>query len=150
MKKNRIVGCISLLLGIVVYFMTRQIPDSTMLGDPGSRLFPYISVFLFVVCGIGLCFSRDKDEEEMFLEKGQWIRLIIMLGVMLAYFLLVDIVGFIPLSVVFLFLISTMFAEGQDVIWWKRLTFAIVVTIILYLVFTKVLAVPLPAGFCAD
>ena len=128
-------------------YLTRQIPDSNMVGDPGSRIFPYLACFLFIVCGIGLLLTGGKKPGEPFLTSRQWLRLAIMLAVMAAYYFLLDIIGFIPLSVVLLFVVGTLFAEGQGVAWWKLLLFAVIVTALLYVAFNILLSVPLPMGF---
>lgn len=148
MKKDQVIGAISVLCGLVFGYMTSLIPDSNMVGDPGSRIFPYIACVLFLICGIGLLITGAKKEDEgPFLAVGQWIRLAAMLGCMIVYYFLFEIIGFIPLSVVLLFAVGLLFAEGENVPWWKNLIFAVIVTIFLYFTFGKLLSVPLPMGF---
>ena len=148
MTKNRTVGVISVFLGLTFGYLTRKIPDSMMAGDPGSRLFPSIACVLFLICGVGLIVTRSKEgEDEVFLTPRQWGKLLAMFAVMAAYYALLDLVGFLPLSVALLYALSSMFSFGEKVAWWKRLLYSVLITAVLYLGFTKLLAVPLPMGF---
>lgn len=146
MKKDQVIGSISLLFGLILTYLTKQIPKSDMVGDPGSRIFPYIACVLFIVCGIGLLLTGRKKEGQTFLSLNQWIQLLGMLALMFAYYFLLEYIGFIPLSIVLLFIASRLFASGQVVPWWKSLIFSIVVTLLLYVVFDILLSVPLPMG----
>lgn len=150
MKKDHILGIVSLVFGLVLAFMTSRIPRSDMAGDPGSRIFPYIACILFIISGVGLLFYKDKkaaEGSEPFFNAEQIKRVIIMFCIMILYYILFDIVGFVPLSIVALFILSTLFAAGQNIQWWKRLLFSVAVTVILFVLFKKVLSVPLPMGF---
>ena len=66
-----------------------------------------------------------------------------MVGGLLVYILLVDLLGFIPLALVLLAGWLVLFRNGR---WLSSLVIALVVTLIVNYAFTQLLLVPLPLG----
>ena len=60
------------MLGIIFLVLATQIPmpdSSATTGEPGPRVFPYISGFLLVISGLGLLIQKQRDSEK-YLDKA--------------------------------------------------------------------------------
>ncbi len=145
MTKDRGTGLIALVLGAVIAVMTSQLPPSTIQGDIGPSVFPYFSAGLLMICGAGLLVTGNKKEASIF-DKRALKRLAIIFGSVLLYCVVMNYVGFLLPTAVILFALSTMFAEGEKVAWWKRLIYSIIVTMVIYLLFHNVLNLKLPTN----
>lgn len=146
LNRNRITGILCLALGLAYLAGTAQIPASTMSGDPGPLVFPIIAGVLMVVSSIGVFFKKVPENEPAFLNNKQFGRLMLMLGVMVAYVLLMSWFGYLLPSLGMFFIMSTMMAEGKHVPVWQRVLYAVICTLIVYALFTKALGVALPRG----
>ncbi len=148
MSRDRATGLMAIVLGIVVAVMTSQLPRSMMAGDIGPKVFPYITAGIMIICGIGLLLGKEADTgRQLQLSKTQWQRLGMIFAVVFVYIVSMDFVGFIVPTVLALFILSTMFAKGRvEVALWKRILFAVAVTLILYYLFNELLVMPLPRG----
>ncbi|MCC8125811.1 MAG: tripartite tricarboxylate transporter TctB family protein [Clostridiales bacterium] len=148
MKKDRLIGVISLIMCLVVFIAARQlkIPDSSSAtGEPGPRMFPYIAAGLFFLSGIGLILQR-QEEDEVFLNGKQWINLGKLLLVIIAYALGLYFVGFVIASPVMLFIAMTMMAGEKKVPLWVRIVYCILITGIIWLLFVRIFKTVLPSG----
>lgn len=145
MTKDRGTGLVALVLGSAIAVMTSQLPPSTIQGDIGPSVFPYFSAILLIVCGAGLLITGSKQEASIF-DKRALKRLAIIFGIVLLYCVVMTYVGFLLPTVVIFFVLSTMFAEGEDVAWWKRLVYSVVLTLVIYLLFHNVLNLKLPTN----
>ena len=136
---------IALVLGAVIAVMTSQLPPSTIQGDIGPSVFPYFSAGLLMICGAGLLVTGNKKEASIF-DKRALKRLALIFSVVLLYCIVMTYVGFlIPTAAIF-FILTTMFAENEDVAWWKRLLYSVVLTLVIYLLFHNVLNLKLPTN----
>lgn len=143
MKKDRSTGLISLILGAAMAVATFQLPGSTIVGDVGPKVFPSISSALLLICGAGLLISGKDDGDSKF--TGVVLkRLGIIFGTVLIYCVVMNYLGFIAPSIAAFFVLSTLFAKGQNVAWWKRLIYSVVLTMVIYLLFHNVLNLKLP------
>lgn len=145
MTKDRVTGLIAVLLGCAVAAGTSVLPQSSMAGDIGPKAFPYISAGILILCGGGLCITGKKQSESYY-TKEQTGRLLMIFGVVLCYVVIMYYLGYTIATLVGLYVLCTMFGRGKNIPLWKRLAFSLILTIILYVVFTKVFAIPLPAG----
>lgn len=145
MTKDRITGLIAVILGCAVWAASAVLPQSTMAGDIGPRAFPYISAGILILCGAGLCITGGK-KSPVYYTREQISRLVMIFGVVLGYVVVMYYVGYMAATLAALYVLCTMFSRGKEIRLWKRIAFSIVLTAILYLVFTKVFAIPLPGG----
>lgn len=145
MTKNRSTGIVAVVLGAVVAVMTHQLPASTISGDIGPAVFPYISAALLIVCGSGLIITGNQKEASM-LDTIGLKRLAAIFGVVLLYCIFMNYLGFFIPSLAVLFVLSTMFAEDIHCPWWHRLIFSVVLTLCIYLLFRNVLNLKLPTS----
>lgn len=145
MTKDRGTGLIALVLGAIIAVMTSQLPPSTIQGDIGPAVFPYFSAGLLMFCGAGLLITGNQKEASIF-DKRALKRLALIFGVVLLYCIVMSYIGFLVPTVVIFFVLTTMFAEDANVVWWKRLLYSVVLTLVIYLLFHNVLNLKLPTN----
>lgn len=146
MTKDRVTGLISLLLGIGVAIMTSQLPESNMQSDIGPAVFPYITAFTLTFCGAGLLIKKPDVEKEPYFDKPALIRLAKISAVLIGYIILEALFGFVLPTIAALFVLCMMFSKPGQTKWWHALIFAVVFTVVVYLLFTEGFAMVLPRG----
>lgn len=147
MKKDRLIGLISLVLGGIFLALTLQIPlpASSSANEPGPRLFPMIACVLLIVCGLGLMLQK-QTESEPFLTKEQTKRLLMLLGAFILYCVGLYFVGFVIMTPILLFLTMTMFAGENKLPLVVRLVYSVGLTVLVYLIFVVFLKTNIPMG----
>jgi len=148
LKKDRIVGSILGVISIGFLVMTRMLPKSRFSTTVGPRLFPYLAAGGLLLCAIGLVIKpgADDDRQKAFLDRNGWIRVGKLAAVLIIFPLLFYYTGFIATSLVFLFMMIRMFDLDREVPIWKTAVVTVVITAILYLVFSYLLKIQLPRG----
>ena len=146
MTKDRATGLIAVVAGIVLMIYTKMLPPSMMAGDIGPAVFPYISSCILILCGTGLVVTGKKKEEKPYFTGPQLKRLGMISAVMILFIVAEALFGFIVPTIVVLFVLSRMFSNGKQVAAWKSLLFAVVLTAVLYYLFTNTFSMVLPRG----
>lgn len=148
MKKDRLIGLVSLVLGGIFLALTLQIPmlaNSSSATEPGPRLFPMIACILLIICGLGLIFQKQA-ESETFLTKEQAKRLFILLGAFILYCVGLYFVGFVIMTPILLFVTMSMFAGEKNLSLIVKLVYSVGLTALIYLVFVVFLKTNVPMG----
>lgn len=147
MKKDRLIGLISMALGGIFLDLTLQIPlpTSSSANEPGPRLFPMIACVLLIVCGVGLMVKKQPDAAP-FLTKEQTKRMLMLLGTFILYCVGLYFVGFVIMTPILLFLTMTMFAGENKLPLVVRLVYSVGLTVLVYLVFVVFLKTNIPMG----
>lgn len=145
MSRDRVTGLISLVLGVIVAVATIQLPVSLMAGDIGPKVFPGIASGILIVSGTGLLITGKKKSETYF-TKNEFKRLMGIGAIVVAYVICMDLFGFIGPSMIMLYVLSTMFTKDKKSVWWQRIIFSVVVTLILYFSFSRLLSLKMPSG----
>ncbi len=145
MTKNRSTGLIALVLGAVIAVGAAQLPPSTMAGDIGPAVFPYIAAGILIICGIGMLITGGVKEASIF-NRESLFRLAKIFLVVLIYVIAMNYLGFLFPTFAVLFVLSMMFSEEDHIAWWKVLIFAAVLTAGIYLLFHNVLNLKLPTN----
>lgn len=145
--KDSVIGLVSLLFGVSIFYLTLDFP-SLEGGHPGPALFPRILALLFIAFGISLIIQgiRAKglkaDTQELPSGWRPALNAICVIGVVISYIFFVEELGFIVTSFILLtFLMSKL---GVRILGSLALSFGL--TIGIYILFHKVLLVPLPWG----
>lgn len=146
LTRNRITGLICAVLSLIYLFFAVQIPESTMPGDPGPTVFPYLSGILMLISSLTLIFRKPKEEEKKWLTKPQLLRLWGLFGMYVLYVLGLYAIGYTIPSFLILFGMSMLFSRGKNVPWWKCALYGLVLTIVIFLLFNNLLGVVLPRG----
>lgn len=145
MTRDRVTGLIAVILGVLIAFMTSQLPASTMTGDIGPQAFPYISAGIMIICGIGLLINGKKPSP-VFYTRPQFGRLCLISAVMLGFIVAMQFLGYVIACFAALLVLCSMFSQGKGIAVWKRVVFAAAMTAVMYLMFVKVFSIPLPSG----
>jgi hypothetical protein len=148
MSKNKVIGLVSLLLGILALigtFMIKVAKMAVSMGDPGPKVFPSVAGVLLVICGIGLLVRREENEP-VFMTKSQWMRLLALFLVFVGYVVLLYFIGFVGATTILLFVMMTMFSGAEKLSIPVRLVYAIAVTAVIYLLFAVMLKTNVPKG----
>lgn len=146
LTRSKVTGLVCFIIGAVLSFMALGFKPLIELNEPGPYLFPMIGSIGLAICGLGIFFEKEK-EEPVFLTKEGWIRVIQLAVPLLLYAACVKFTGFIYPLPFFLFAMIMVLANKE-----KRpriLTAAVIsviVTILIYAVFTFALKVMLPPG----
>ena len=145
---DRIFGIILICFSIFVLIYSRSLP-SLPGYKYGSGFFPSFSAIFILGCGI-LLLVRGVRLKDKLLVLGDWTKsptlvanICLIPASVVFYILVVNYIGFVPTVIV-----MTTFT-----IWWLRRKFvsSLVITtisaVIVYIFFSKIMLVPLPAGF---
>ncbi len=139
-------GVLSAALGAAVLLHVRsfpQLPD----GQPGPALFPGIVGALLVMFGLVLAVRAVLTRERAVapgapVVAGGALRALAVLGLVVAYVLLAETVGFVLTMAVLLFLLTWLLGTRPLV----AAATALVTTGVIVLMFRELLLVPLPVG----
>jgi putative tricarboxylic transport membrane protein len=150
MKINdAIIGAILAVLGAVVLVHVQAFP--TIPGQQyGPGLFPGTIAAGFLVCGVLLIVSGLRNRAGApWIELGAWMRsahhlraAAAVVGGVIAYILLADLVGFLVLAPILLF----VWFLALGVRWTTAIVAAVLTTLVIWYAFYKLLRVPLPWG----
>ncbi len=118
------------------------------LHRPGPGFFPFLLAIVLALFSLALIFQNwAKDKVPLpFWERHSWLRPLLGLVILTAYAILVNSLGFLIST--FLFLLIWM--AGIERLNWKTIIMvSIATTVVLYLIFNLLLDVPLPKGILA-
>ena len=146
MKKNDIIfGCIFIALGIFIFTQTFFYP-SLEKGHPGPGLFPNLLAVLFIIFGGTLILNARKpslaEEEAIPPPHRKVANAFFVLGIIVVYVAVVDVLGFLLTSAILLFIL--MKKLGAPAI--RSAIASICITLFINVMFLKILRVPLPPG----
>lgn len=151
MTTNALTGFIAFIVG-VVYFATALRLPTPMIGDQiGPKLFPYIIGIASMLAGAAL-FLQDKRpgkaskkaEFNFVKEKDIWIKILLTTVVGIVYGLVMDGLGFLIPTTLFMLFISTLINKGRLI---QNFVIALAFAVICYGVFGVALKLSLPRGF---
>ena len=145
-KGNKIAGVILLAIFGIAFKMALGFPDRAM-------YFPVfvtgLGIFLSVLLIIdGFVAKEDSEKKEVLSARGKKM-VVIMLAAMIAYAIGMQYIGFCVSTLTFLVVTMVINFPGKaskkDII--NIVIVSVAVTLIMYVVFKKMLYVPLPQGF---
>ena len=144
-KGNYIVSCICIILAIFIVSMASTYPASKD-GVPGPGVFPILIAILLFLSALSLIISTSVDKTDdvsIKLNDKDTHRSYITMGILIFYIILLPMVGMLLMNIIML---SGLF------IWFNRKSYvqyillASVISIGVYLLFSKILFVPLDFG----
>ncbi len=147
-KMDQIIGTVLVLCGIIVAVLISRFSVPMTQKYPGPKLLPAIAAFGFIVCGGGIFIesSITKKETKTVMLPAGWLKIGVCLGILCLYVLLMKYFGFLIMTPVILYVLSTLFAKGYTCSWYGRLIYAVAVTGIVYVVYVYAFGLGLPAG----
>lgn len=134
-KLDTIIALILIISSLFFLNIAREFPDK-------SRLFPRIILYAMIIFSILVIVeSIVKDSKVAEIGKNNLKNVFIIVGLIIAYYILAKFLGFIIAT--FLFIIAATKFLGEDS-FAKSLIIGIGFNILIYLVFVKFLNVPIP------
>ncbi|MBM0066012.1 tripartite tricarboxylate transporter TctB family protein [Alkalicoccobacillus gibsonii] len=148
LTQERVMGMVIAGLGLLMFLNTFTMSFMMLADDPGPRLLPRVVSIALILCGIGLAFYKSEGAKQLTFKLNENSkRMVISFIALLAYALLFNVIGYIISTFVFLsFLTWYLTKEKDKATIWKSLINGFVVTVIIYVVFSQLLNVILPAG----
>ena len=148
LKRDQLTGAVLVVLGIVVFLMTTTFSIPITAAYPGPRMLPALAAFGFIVCGLGIFAesTMSKKEEKQFLAKEGWIRVIITLIVIAAYIAGMTFAGYLIVTPIILYVLTTLFAKGSQTTVKARVIFSVAVSVIIYVIYVYAFGLTLPGG----
>ncbi len=112
---------------------------------PGPGFFPFGLAIALILLSLALIFkTRAKDKiAAPFWPERTWLRPLLGMVILIFYALVVERVGFVITT--FIFLVAWMWVI-ERLRWWTIISISVGTTVGLYLIFSLLLEVPLPAG----
>ena len=144
-RADRIWGMVILLFGGVYLVEGIRIPPAAI-GDPlGPRTFPTVLGVVLLVCGaILLC--RPQRRKAAVIERKLFVPVMLLAGLLVAYALSLAWLGY-PLATILFMIIAARMMGERSLAW--SLPIAVGFSVGIYLVFTRLLMIPLPPGLLA-
>ncbi len=160
-NNNILIGIGTMLWGSVIFFLIRDFPRLDD-GHPGPALFPGILAGLFIAFGAFLLIqslrtrkhlrtdpvapSQDSDKNLLSMEASYspqgFVNALCVAAAILFYIFFVEILGFLITG----FLLLTLLMIKLKVPIWKSSIISLLSTVGVYILFAKILRVPLPWG----
>lgn len=144
-RHERIAGLFLLLVGVAVAVHSYFSLGFGSFLVPGAGFLPFwYGVALAILSAIWVLGNRGPEENPVpFWDKGQWVRPTIAFLAMLAYGWLMDKLGYVLST--FLFVIAWQQLIERER-WGKTLLISVLGTAAMYILFGRFLRVPLPQG----
>jgi len=147
MTRYRMGSIFWLIVGIYVAISAYQL-DLGEFSEPGPGLIFFGAAVILIIFSIidlsGIFTGQSpKDHQESIWAGTQWKRLLLVLGALLAYSFLFDILGFILCT--FLLMVF-LFRAVEPTKWWVAILSSLSTLLISYGVFNLWLKVPFPSG----
>ena len=144
---NTVIGVLLIIFACIVLIHVQSFPTLEN-GYPGPALFPEVLCVLFIGCGIGLVIQGIRRREKVLkfdlgtITLAGWINIVFVLGAVVCYIFLAEFLGFL----IFSFVILMILMKWLKVKTLPSLAMSAVVTLAIYMLFAKMLLVPLPWG----
>ncbi len=144
---NTAIGLFLIVFAAAVLWHVQSFPSLDN-GYPGPALFPSVLAVLFILCGVGLIVQGVRQREKLLkfdtgtLTVSGLLNIVFVLGAIVCYIFLAETIGFL----IFSFAVLMVLMKWLKVKTLSSIAMAVVVTLVIYLLFAKVLLVPLPWG----
>jgi len=144
---NSAIGLLLIIFACAVLVHVQSFPKLDN-GYPGPALFPKVLSILFIFCGIGLTIQGIRHRERLLnvdlgaVTLAGWLNIAFVLGAVVCYIFLAEYIGFL----IFSFAILMALMKWFRVKLLPSLVMSVAVTLAIYLLFAKILLVPLPWG----
>ena len=145
-KANIVTSLICIIFSLTVIIYSWAVFPKGSGGVPGPAVFPILIAVMMLLSGLVIlvdAIRKDSDEKIMLLEKDN-IRVYITMGILVVYCILIPVIGFCVTSAIFLTVMIRWFSQKKI---WVCILWAIVMSGVVYSVFTYLLKVSLRFGF---
>ena len=153
MKKGNIIAslrCIALGAWVLVQCLGYPTAETYGTGAPGPGLWPGVIAGGLILAALWVLIKAIRTPAE---EQGQieiWgsgqKRVYVTMAILLVYAYLITVVGFIPTTIVMLFIFVHWFAKYK---WHQTLLISVAISVLVYVIFKYALNVPIDFGMIA-
>lgn len=153
-KENFMIFLVLGVLDAFIFYDAYHIPTGGSLGY-GADFMPKVIAYLLLACALGFLvqgFRCPKQEATQKAGKRDYtsaIRFAIAFGLLVAYAVLLKPLGFIPMTILYVFCQSQLMVPPEKRSFVISAILAVVTAFLVYFVFTKGLSMVLPAGILA-
>ena len=143
------VGLGVLALGLLTAWQAAVIPDTPVYAAVGAKLVPWLVAALLTALGVGLCGSALRGGWSHTLEDMQdapptnWRALGLLAAGLVVQVALIDWLGFVIASTILYVLVCAAFGSRRVLL---NLIIGLIVTVVAYLAFSRLLGVNIGAG----
>jgi putative tricarboxylic transport membrane protein len=143
---DRILAFVMFILGGAFFYFTLQLEEPPLVDPLGIKTFPLLVAVGGFIAGVLLLIEvyRAKRHRETAENENRPLAVFAVLGWMLLTYLLLETLGFAVSITLLLFGMMSFFNRGK---WFVNITVSVLFSVGFYLVFTKLIGVPLPRGF---
>ncbi len=147
--KDTITGALSIALGAVYLASATTIPVTTAGDRVGPRAFPYLVAALVICCGLWLLLKEflNKNPQPFSWgfrrDRAVWIRIILTMAAGICYGLVLDWLGYLIATILFVMFVSELINVGRHR---QNLLIAVIFSATTFIAFALVLKLSLPRG----
>ncbi|TSB48457.1 tripartite tricarboxylate transporter TctB family protein [Alkalicoccobacillus porphyridii] len=147
-SQERVMGIVVAVLGLLMFLNTLTMSFMMLADDPGPTLLPRVVSIALVLCGVGLIFYKSEGTKRVtFTLTKNSRRMVVSFISLVVYALLFNVVGYIISTFLFLSFLTWYLTHNKSkATIWKSLLNGLIVTAVIYIVFSRLLDVILPAG----
>jgi hypothetical protein len=142
------VGAIGICLSVLYLALSFQMPMGRV-RQPGAGVFPVISGFLLLLGSVSALWEgmKQRNSEKVELPAGSdLLRLLAVLGGVLGYLILLPVLGQLISSTLFCFVLIRALSSLSI---WRVMLYAVLMAGAAYLLFVRILMLPMPGGIFA-
>jgi putative tricarboxylic transport membrane protein len=143
-----VVGAIGICLSVLYLALSFQMPMGRV-RQPGAGVFPVISGFLLLLGSVSALWEgmKQRKSEKVELPAGSdLLRLLAVLGGVLGYLILLPVLGQLISSTLFCFVLIRALSSLSI---WRVMLYAVLMAGAAYLLFVRILMLPMPGGIFA-
>ena len=143
-----VVGAIGICLSVLYLALSFQMPMGRV-RQPGAGVFPVISGFLLLLGSVSALWEgmKQRNSEKVELPAGSdLLRLLAVLGGVLGYLILLPVLGQLISSTLFCFVLIRALSSLSM---WRVMRYAVLMAGAAYVLFVRILMLPMPVGIFA-
>ena len=140
LDKDVVAGGFLVALGLLGFAVSSQIENMAVTRLSGA-FYPNILFSVIILCGIGLVYQGKTRTEKVPLPSFKWKQLFQMVIALLLYVFLMEYIGFVLSTILFMIVSMWLYGERRIKI---LLPVSVVVSVIVYLLFTQAFLIVLP------
>lgn len=154
MKHNRIIATVLLVIIAFWAYLTTQLPETTMIGEPGPKFFPAVILGIMAILSVSLYFTKDlqkaeeieADEIEKEIEPQEELPMSGALKLFAIFFVGIILVYLVGFTIGLIVSLSAMLWMIGWKLFPRAILFSTSVTLAIYFLFSWALKIPLPNG----
>ncbi len=139
---NKVISIILMIISIVYIIASFRLPNYPYIPVDSDAV-PITLGFILLFLSILLFFSKDNHDKDQKIPKDDIKAILTVLAFLLAYIFLLEILGFLLSTALFLFINSLYLGHKK---WISNLIVSIAIPLSIYLLFTRFLEIVLPKG----